>query len=72
MRFSVSDDSCKDDPNWYDAEYGDGKGKCVDMTTDWCQNHGEYSSEAKRACPKKCGVCGGKLINKIVALNFHN
>ena len=29
------------------------------MTTDWCQNHGEYSSEAKRACPRKCEVCGG-------------
>ena len=63
MRCSVTDDSCKDDPNWYDAEYGDGKGKCVDMTTDWCQKHGEYSSEAKRACPRKCGVCdGGKWI----------
>ena len=54
---------CKDDPNWDDVDYGDGKGKCVDMTTDWCQNHGEYSSEAKRACPRTCGVCEGKEIN---------
>ena len=23
-----------------------------------CENEDEYSSEARRACPKACGVCG--------------
>ena len=42
-----------------DNQYGDGKSSCVDMTANpgWCQNYGDYSIEAKRACPKSCGVC---------------
>jgi len=48
---------CIDDLRWVDTEYGDGKSRCPDMTQEWCQNHGDYSQEAKRACPRKCGVC---------------
>jgi len=48
---------CKDDENWNDSSYGDGSTKCADMKYDWCQNFGDYSTEAKRGCPKTCGVC---------------
>jgi len=49
---------CEDDPNWTDFRHGgDGNAHCVDMTLDWCNNQGAYSTEAKRACPKSCGVC---------------
>ena len=58
----LAESSCKDDPTWNDAKYGDGLGKCVDMTSDWCQLHGDYSLEAQRACPKTCKVCKGKYI----------
>ena len=50
---------CKDDDGWIDNKYeGDGTSKCSDMTPDWCNNHGDYSTEARRACPKTCGICG--------------
>ena len=52
---------CEDDENWKDSDHGDGLGRCADMTEDWCQNHGDYSTEAKRACPKACGVCQGRV-----------
>ena len=49
---------CKDDETWTDHQYGNGKSKCPDMIPDYCNNFGEYSIEAKGACPKACGVCG--------------
>jgi len=51
---------CADDPNWRDNSYGGtGTAVCVDMKSNpsWCTNHGDYSTEARRACPVSCGVC---------------
>lgn len=48
---------CKDDHNWLDSKYGDGTTGCIDLTLDWCNNHGEFSKEAQRACPVSCGRC---------------
>ena len=48
---------CEDDRNWRDTLHGDGKDSCDSMNPDFCTNHGEYSIEAKRACPRACGVC---------------
>ena len=48
---------CEDDRNWRDNLHGDGKDSCNSMNPDFCTNHGEYSIEAKRACPRACGVC---------------
>ena len=48
---------CEDDRNWRDILHGDGKDSCDSMNPDFCTNHGEYSIEAKRACPRACGVC---------------
>ena len=48
---------CEDDRNWRDIQHGDGKDSCDSMNPDFCTNHGEYSIEAKRACPRACGVC---------------
>ena len=53
---------CIDDLKWVDTKYGDGKSRCPDMTKEWCQNHGDYSLEAKRACPNTCGACQGICI----------
>lgn len=56
---------CEDDPNWWDSEYGDGGAQCnsgpsggVVANPDWCTDYGNYSTEARRACPLACGVCG--------------
>merc|ERR1712151_840600 len=56
---------CEDDPNWWDSEYGDGGSQCksgpsggVVANPDWCTDYGDYSTEARRACPLACGVCG--------------
>ena len=55
-------DLCEDDENWKDTEYGISPYvSCADMIDDWCQNYGDYSTEAKRACPKACGVCKGRI-----------
>ena len=49
---------CRDDSDWKDNRYGgDGKSRCKDLTLDWCNNHGKYSDEARRACPRSCGLC---------------
>ena len=32
------------------------------MTLDWCENQGNYSIEAKRACPKACKICKGEVL----------
>jgi len=48
---------CEDDRNWRDTLHGDGKDSCDSMNPDFCTNHGEYAIEAKRACPRACGVC---------------
>ena len=51
---------CQDDPYWRDSKYGgDGNARCIDLTLDWCNNHGQYSKEAQRACPASCGLCKG-------------
>ena len=51
-------ETCEDDPNWRDSKYGgDGTDRCSDMTYHFCNDFGKYSTEAKRACPKTCGVC---------------
>ena len=50
---------CVDDLKWVDTKYGDGKSRCPDMTREWCQDHGDYSIEAKKACPRSCKVCQG-------------
>ena len=59
LSFLANLEICQDDQNWVDSKFGDGKGKCEDMTLDWCENQGNYSIEAKRACPKACKVCKG-------------
>ena len=46
--------ACRDDINWVDDAYGI---KCSHMFDDWCQNYGDWSSEAQRYCPVACGVC---------------
>ncbi len=56
---------CKDDSNWTDNKLGDGNLRCADMNTDWCENYGDYSTEAKEFCPSACGVCSG-IQNMIV------
>ena len=54
---------CQDDPYWRDSKYGgDGNARCIDLTLDWCNNHGEYSKEAQRACPASCGLCKGIFV----------
>jgi len=53
---------CVDDLKWVDTKYGDGKSRCPDMTREWCQDHGDYSIEAKKACPRSCKVCQGGII----------
>ena len=56
---NVSVIRCVDDLKWLDTKYGDGKSQCPDMTREWCQDHGDYSVEAKKACPRSCKVCQG-------------
>jgi len=54
---------CRDDPNWTDYNYGDKNNlsKCINLTLDYCNNveaYGEnYTEEARRFCPKSCGLC---------------
>jgi len=54
---------CQDDPNWTDYNYGDKNNlsKCINLTLDYCNNveaYGEnYTEEARRFCPKSCGLC---------------
>ena len=48
---------CKDEEYWTDYKHGDGKASCMDMSTNWCNNFGDYSIEARRACPVACGLC---------------
>ena len=72
LSFLANLEICQDDQNWVDSKFGDGKGKCEDMTLDWCENQGNYSTEAKRACPKACKVCKGKFQDLIYFLNITN
>jgi len=54
----VDEDVCEDDLSWVDDKYdGDGASTCADLKFKWCYNYGEYSAEARRACPKTCGLC---------------
>ena len=62
LSFLANLEICQDDQNWVDSKFGDGKGNCKDMTIDWCENQGNYSIEAKRACPKACKVCKGEVL----------
>jgi len=52
---------CEDHLNWIDDQYGDGKSRCIDLTLDYCNNHNEwgmkYIREARKNCPKSCGIC---------------
>ena len=53
---------CQDDLNWRDTKYGNGEDTCATMTEKMCNtpwNYGEYSAEARRACPRACRVCSG-------------
>ena len=59
---------CKDDANWTDNKYGDGESKCTDMKADWCDNYGDYSSEAKEFCPLACSVCSGNIFNNYIPI----
>ena len=68
LPFSANLEICQDDQNWVDSKFGDGLGKCKDMTLDWCENQGNYSIEAKRACPKACKVCKGEFYDLIYFL----
>ena len=52
---------CEDNLSWTDYKYGDGKGRCVDMTLDYCNNVDKYkdtyTTEARKNCPRSCGLC---------------
>ena len=72
QKFSANLEICQDDQNWVDSKFGDGLGKCKDMTLDWCENQGNYSIEAKRACPKACKVCKGEFYDLIYFLRSLN
>ena len=65
--FSFIDIGCSDDHDWKDSEYGDGKNICRDLSLEWCENFQNYSNEAKRACPKTCGVCGRGSLKIIIS-----
>merc|ERR1712083_1283819 len=53
-----ADSECKDVDSRIDDKFGDGTAKCSDMIPDWCNDSGDYSKEARRACPKTCASCG--------------
>ena len=64
------DTECKDDDTWIDDKYGGtGSSKCSDMIPDLCNNYGDYSTEARRVCPKACGICQGRQLCRISWLN---
>merc|ERR1719491_2740476 len=56
---------CTDDNQWVDSKFGGtGTSKCnsgtnggVAANPTWCLDYGEYSAEARRACPVACGLC---------------
>jgi len=56
---------CEDNLSWTDYKYGDGKDKCINLTLNWCNNgNGEftqeqlnYAEEARKNCPRACGLC---------------
>jgi len=52
---------CEDDSFWKDGKHGDGKARCVDLTLDYCNNRerygDDYTEEARKNCPKSCGLC---------------
>ena len=52
---------CEDDSFWKDSRHGDGKARCIDLTLDYCNNRerwgDDYTEEARRNCPKSCGLC---------------
>mmetsp|Transcript_10070 Transcript_10070/g.16828 ORF Transcript_10070/g.16828 Transcript_10070/m.16828 type:complete len:936 (-) Transcript_10070:368-3175(-) len=59
---------CLDDDTWLDSEYGYGGAGCnsgaqggVAANPTWCTDYGDYSTEAQRACPAACGLCGGSI-----------
>ena len=74
--YFIGKETCEDDPKWHDTKYGDGSDRCSTMTYELCNYPGNYSSEAKRACPKSCGVCSigipeylvSKLVNTIISV----
>ena len=53
------DPPCADDPFWTDFKYGNGKDKCTDLTSQWCNDVtvAGYATEAQRACPFSCQLC---------------
>ena len=58
--FKLKTETCEDDPNWQDTKFGDatiGVNGCADINQEWCNGYGEYSAEARRACPKTCHSC---------------
>ena len=59
LNYDIAVIRCVDDLKWVDAKYGDGKSRCPDMTREWCQDHGDYSVEARKACPRSCKICQG-------------
>ena len=61
---TVFDIECKDDPDWKDNKYGNGKTKCTDIVLGDCDPADEYSIEATKFCPLACGVCTSKCITK--------
>ena len=63
---------CRDDPNWKDNNYGDGSSGCAHMTPDWCENYGDYSTEAKEFCPSKCDSCPGIICSLFIVNNSIN
>jgi len=54
---------CKDNEKWTDHRYGDANNlsRCVDLTLDYCNNVEKYkeayTTEARKHCPKACGLC---------------
>ena len=62
---------CRDDPNWIDNKYGDGASKCTDMMLHWCENLGEYSTEAKMFCPLSCDACSGRFYYVHLIFGIH-
>lgn len=69
------DGVCEDDPDWVDDKFdGDGASTCADLKIKWCYNYGEYSAEARRACPKTCGLCMAECsdVSERVQLNSQN
>ena len=52
---------CVDDGHWRDSKFGDGTSDCegIEAHADramLCRDHGDWSAEARRACPCACSV----------------